>query len=341
MKNRFSQKAVIVSLLILLIAALACSNSVEPALVTTAEPTSDSSELSSAKSEGENASEPMANASQKYNIGDVVEIGSDVLVILGWEEVPETDFFKPDAGKKFIAVELVIVNKGQSSRSISTLLQTSVKDETDQKYDPDFMASSALDGASVDGELVPGEKVRGKVGFQVPETVTNLEFVFDASLFGTGKIFINLGGIPAKVDAPAEIQGETTQQTYNVGDTIALGTNTLVVNDVTYPPGGQFAQPKPGNKFIVVDITFENKGVEAVLVSSLLQMKLKDSDGNKYGVDLMATTSAEGSSVDGEIAPGERVRGQIGFQIPESVLGLIFVFDADVWGSGKVFIALP
>ena len=339
--NKPFQKTVMICMLALLIAALACSNSVEPALITTAEPTSDGSELSGTNSEGENAPQPTANAPQKYNIGDVVEIGSDVLVILGWEEVPAADFFKPDTGKKFIAVELVIVNKGQSSRSISTLLQTSVKDETGQKFDPDFMASSALDGASVDGELAPGEKVRGKVGFQVPETVTKLEFVFDASLFGTGKIFIDLGGIPVKIDPPAEIQGETTQQTYNFGDTIALGTNTLVVNEVTYPQGSQFTLPKPGNKFVVIDLTFENKGAEAVSVSSLLQMSLKDSDGNKYGVDLMATTAANGSSIDGEVAPGEMVRGQIGFQIPESVLGLIFVFDADVWGTGKVFIALP
>lgn len=114
-----------------------------------------------------------------------------------------------------------------------------------------------------------------------------------------------------------------------------------MVNDVTYPPGSQFFQPKPGNKFVVIDITFENKGAEAVSVSSLLQMSLKDLDGNKYGVDLMATSAADGSSIDGEIAPGEMVRGQIGFEIPKSVAGLVFVFDADVWGTGKVFIDLP
>jgi hypothetical protein len=44
--------------------------------------------------------------------------------------------------------------------------------------------------------------------------------------------------------------------------------------------------------------------------------------------------------VDGEITPGEKLRGQVGFQIPEDAQGLTFVFDADVFGHGKVFVAL-
>ena len=55
---------------------------------------------------------------------------------------------------------------------------------------------------SVDGSWFQGEKVRGKVGFQVPEDLQNLQFVFDASVFGSGKVIVDLGASPVSVEAP-------------------------------------------------------------------------------------------------------------------------------------------
>jgi len=325
------------SVAILLLVSLACGSSVSPTLVATSAPPVDSG----SQEQPTQAPAPTSVVQQNYKVGDVIAIGDHVLVVLGWENVPANDFSKPDAGKKFVAVELLIVNNSQSAMSISTLLQMNMKDDTGQKYDVDFMASTAIGSGSVDGELAPGEKVRGKVGFQVAENAQGLQFVFDASVFGTGKVFVDLGAEPITVEPPADIAGETSQQTYNVGDVIAMGTTTLTVNEVVYPAGDQFNQPNAGNKFLVVDLTIENKSATAISVSTYLQTSLKDSAGQKYDVDLMASVASGGSSPDGEIAPGEKLRGQVGFQVPENATGLVFVFDADVWGTGKVFVALP
>lgn len=325
------------ALAVLLLASLACGSSTSPTLVATSAPPVDSG--SQPQEQPTQALAPVTQ--QNYKVGDVVSIGDHVLVVLGWENVQPSDFSKPDAGKKFVAVELLLVNNSQSAMSVSTLLQMSMKDDTGQKYDVDFMASTAIGGASVDGELAPGEKVRGKVGFQVAENATGLQFVFDASVWGTGKVFVDLGAEPVTVEPPASIAGETSQQTYNVGDVIAMGTTNITVNEVLYPAGDQFNKPNAGFKFLVVDITIENKSTTAISVSTLLQMSVKDSGGQKFDVDLMASVASGGSSPDGEIAPGEKLRGQVGFQVPENATGLVFVFDADVWGSGKVFVALP
>lgn len=327
------------ALAIILLVSLACGTSTSPKLVATSAPSDNS---------GNSGSEPTATtkpvapaAPQSYKVGDVVAIGDHVLVVLGWENVPASDFSKPDAGKKFVAVELLIANKSQSAMSVSTMLQMNMKDDTGQKYNVDFMASTATNGGSIDGELAPGEKVRGKIGFQIPENAQGLQFVFDASVFGSGKVFVELGSEPIKVEPPAELAGETAQKTYNVGDVIAMGTTTLKVNEVLSPAGDQFNKPKAGNKFIVVDITIENKGTTAISVSTLLQMSIKDAGSQKYSIDLMASMASGGTSPDGEIAPGEKLRGQVGFQVPENATGLVFVFDADVWGTGKVFVTLP
>lgn len=325
------------ALTVLLLASLACGSSVSPTLVATSAPPVDSG--SQPQEQPTQAPPPVAQ--QNYKIGDVVSIGDHVLVVLGWENVQPNDFSKPDAGKKFVAVELLIVNNSQSAMSVSTLLQMSMKDDTGQKYDVDFMASTAIGGASVDGELAPGEKVRGKVGFQVAENATGFQFVFDASVFGSGKVFVDLGAEPVTVEPPANIAGETSQQTYNIGDVIAMGTTNITVNEVQYPAGDDFNKPNAGFKFLVVDITIENTSATAINVSTLLQMSVKDASGQKFDVNFSASMASGGSSPDGEIAPGEKLRGQVGFQVPENATGLVFVFDADVWGSGKAFVALP
>lgn len=324
------------ALAVLLLVSLACGSSATPTLVATSAPPVDSGSQPQ-----EQPTQAPAPVQQNYKVGDVISIGDHVLVVLGWENVQPSDFSKPDAGKKFVAVELLLVNNSQSAMSVSTLLQMSMKDDTGQKYDVDFMASTAIGGASVDGELAPGEKVRGKVGFQVAENATGLQFVFDASVWGTGKVFVDLGAEPVTVEPPASIAGETSQRTYNVGDIIQIGTITITVNGISNPAGDQFNKPNAGNKFLIVDLTIENKGTNAVSVSTLLQMSVKDQSGQKYDVDFSASMASGGSSPDGEIAPGEKLRGQVGFQVPENATGLVFVFDADVWGWGKVFVALP
>lgn len=326
-------------LALLLLASLACGGTASPTLVATAP--SGETPAPAATSAQPTQAAPTPAGPQTYNVGDIISIGDSVLVVLGWEVVAGDQFSKPDAGNKFVAVDVLIVNQSKSSASISSLLQVSLKDETAQKYTVDLLATTAAKGGSIDGELAPGERVRGKIGFQVPENAQGLQFVFDADVFGAGKVFVNLGAEPIALEPPAEIAGETAQQTFNVGDTVEIGTLTLTVNEITYPAGDQFNKPSSGNKFLVVDLTIENKGTSAASISTLLQMWVKDSTGQKFTVDLMATTAAKGATPDGELAAGEKIRGQVGFQVPENATGLVFVFDGDVFGAGKVFVALP
>jgi hypothetical protein len=285
--------------------------------------------------------QPTQPAPENYQVGDIVNIGDIVMVVLGWEIPEGDDFNQPEEGKKFIAVELLFVNQGDDARSISTMMQMALKDESGQQYDVDFMGSSATGSSSPDGEIGPGERIRGKVGYQVPEDVTDLTFVYDADFFSAGKVFVELGDEPVTLDPPEEIAGEQAVDAYAVGDVIEIGQMALTVNEVTYPAGDDFNQPDEGKKFVVVDVTFENKASEAKTLSTIMQMTLKDTTGQGYDVDLMATAVADGSSPDGEIAPGETIRGQVGYQVPEDAEDLMFVFDADVFGHGKVFVELP
>ena len=280
-----------------------------------------------------------ASRTESYSVGDVIDIGDFVLVVLGWE-TPTDDIFKPDAGNVYLAVELLFVNQSDSPATVSTLLQMALKDSTDRQFTLDLGAQTASKSGALDGELAAGERIRGKIGFQVPEEAAGLVFVFDPSLFGSGKVFIELGESPISIDPPAELAGETAQETFKLGDIVDIGSFILVVNGVESSSGSDFVKPAEGNEFVVVDLSLENKLDESVVVSSLIQMSLKDATGQKYDVNILASAAGGASTPDGELAPGEKLRGQVAFEVPSDAEALVFVFDPSIIGTGRAFVAL-
>jgi hypothetical protein len=316
--------------------SLACGESASPTLVATVSPPTPAEEQGA-----DDVSTEPPSALTSYQIGDIVSIGDSVLVVLGWREIEASQFLAADEGKKFVSVDAIVINQSNSEKSISSMLQMTLRDETAQRYNPDLSAIVASGVASIDGPLRPGERIRGQVGFQVPEDVQGLQFVFDASLFGGQRVVVDLGDEPILMPPPDEILGETEQEVFAINETIQIGSMLLVVNDVAYPAGDQFNRPSEGNKFLVVDLTLENSGNTTASVSTLLQMWVKDPTGQQYQVDLSATVASGGTTPDGELVPGERIRGQVGFQVPMDMEELVFVFNAEVFGAGTVFVALP
>ena len=259
---------------------------------------------------------------------------------LGWDTVTH-DLFKPGQGQQVRGCRAGAGKpKSDSPAAVSTLLQMSLKDSTDQQFTLDISAQSAIQGGSPDGELAAGEKIRGKIGFQVPEDASGLVFVFDPNLLGSGKVFIDLGDSPISIDPPAELPGEIAPEAFKPGDIVEIGDFTLVVNGVESSMGSDFVKPAEGNEFVIVDLTLENKRDESVSVSSLLQMSLKDASGQIYAVNLLASTAGGGTTPDGELAAGEKLRGQVGFEVPSDTEGLLFVFDPNIVGTGRAFVAL-
>ena len=350
---------------VLALAALACGEASTPELVATSEveqsgtdaaveesssanndqeneDTAISTEASSeTESDSEASTEAVTESSNDtYNVGDVVSIGDNILTILGWEEFEGNDFSSPEEGNRFVAVEAIIVNQSDKTISISTIVQMSLKDSTAQTYDVDFLATTAIDSGGLDGELAPGESIRGKVGFQIPVDAADLQFVFNASFFDSSKTFVNLGSEPISVEPPTEIAGATEQQTFSIGEVISIGDSSLLVLGWKELEEDDFTKPEEGKKFLGVEIIIVNQSNTSANISSLLQMTLKDDLSQAYDVDFSASTLTKTGGIDGELVAGEKVRGTIGYQVPIDASGLLFVFDADVFGFGKVNVAL-
>ena len=129
-------------------------------------------------------------------------------------------------------------------------------------------------------------------------------------------------------------------QVYNVGDTVRLGDLHVTVNSVRASLGEDFFTPEEGKYFIYVDVTFRNEGNKPEVVSTLLSMEIRDAEGRSYDVDLSAVAAAGSPSPDGEIAPGDTIRGEVGFQLPVSATDLTWRFSGNLSQLGQAIFSL-
>ena len=275
-----------------------------------------------------------------YKVGDIISINNTILVVLGWDQPPGGDFNPPDEGKKYLAVDVMLANQGENSFNISPVFQMTLKDPSGQKYNVNGKANIASGSNTPNGELNPGEVIRGKIGFHVPEDLVNFIFVYEANLIGLGEVSVNLGSTPVSMDPPTDLNLAQQQTIYQIGDLIDISNLAIQVLQVSYPAGNEIVKPKEDYKFVAVDVTIENRGETTQEISSIVQMYLKDSTGQKYTFHLGAQSVIDSGLPDDELQKGEKIRGQIGYQVPEDIQGLVFVFDVEIFGFGKVFIAL-
>ena len=146
----------------------------------------------------------------------------------------------------------------------------------------------------------------------------------------------------ATITPPVEADPTATPQlqTFNVGDTVRLGDLHITVNGVRASLGDNFWAPKKGAYFIFVDVTFRNEGDQPEVVSTLLQMEMRDAEGRSYDVDISAIASSGSSSLDGEIAPSGSLQGEVGYQLPTSAIDLTWHFSGDIFRLGQAIFSL-
>jgi Domain of unknown function (DUF4352) len=130
----------------------------------------------------------------------------------------------------------------------------------------------------------------------------------------------NTGG---SVNAPAssDVKPPAKNVTANVGEAVPLNaaTVTVVSADLNFKGQNEFLQPKAGNRFVAVEILYENTGTEKVSYNPF-DWKLTDSSGFNYEHGY----SGKGPELNsGDLSPGEKARGFITYEVPTSSSGLM------------------
>jgi len=100
--------------------------------------------------------------------------------------VSTNQFESPAAGKRYVAVELTMVNTSSEPQTFSTLLGLEVVDSLGQHWNPTF---AGLDLPQLGGDLAPGAMIRGWQVFEVGVDSTGLQLVVKGSLTASGITF--------------------------------------------------------------------------------------------------------------------------------------------------------
>ena len=145
------------------------------------------------------------------------------------------------------------------------------------------------------------------------------------------------GGAPAESQRSDSGETEVKTEVYEIGDSVKAGNLIFTVNSTRTDKGGDIIKPGEGKIYYIVDVTVENTGDKSENVSSLLMFKLFDSDGYNYSVTFGPETKGQ---IDGEIAAGRKLRGELVFEIPEDAMGLELEIDPTIFGSGKIIVEL-
>lgn len=114
---------------------------------------------------------------------------------------------------------------------------------------------------------------------------------------------------------------------HKVGDVVTLDGWQLTVNGVKTSSGDEFNQPKPGDTFLLIDVTAVNQTGQSQPFSSFLSFTLKDSTGQKY--DETIDTNAP-SSPDGNVAAGGKIRGTVVYDVPQTQHTFELDFTPDI-----------
>ena len=99
-------------------------------------------------------------------------------------------------------------------------------------------------------------------------------------------------------------------------ETFKIGNLQYTINSVKTWNGVDniVKSPRPGNTFLLVDITIENQGSADAEVRNMIGFKLKDKDGRMQEFSMGAALAVK-NAIDGTIKAGEKMTGELGYEV--------------------------
>lgn len=136
----------------------------------------------------------------------------------------------------------------------------------------------------------------------------------------------------------SSLESQNQDLIFRLGETAEYNNLQATLVNVYESTGSQFNTPSDGNIFVIAEFEIENNSDKEIAISSLLSFSAYQ-DGYATNLSLTALVEKTGEQLDGKIAPGKKMRGSIGYEIPTDYKELEINLNFDVW-SGKNIVFL-
>jgi hypothetical protein len=108
-----------------------------------------------------------------------------------------------------------------------------------------------------------------------------------------------------------------------IGDRVEAGGIALTINSARTLASFDYSTAAEGKTYLVVDALLENVSRDAAPYNPLY-FSVKDADSFEYTATMLAP---DPSLKSGELARGEKARGNVAFEIPTSAAGLVLTYE--------------
>lgn len=137
-------------------------------------------------------------------------------------------------------------------------------------------------------------------------------------------------------EATKKEKQEEEEKILTVGDSTELKDVIVTFNSVTESEGSDFNMPTDGNVFVLAEFTIENNSDKEISMSTVLSFDAYQ-DGFATSLSLQALLEKGNSEqLDGSIAPGKKMKGVVGYEIPKDYSELEINVQLNVWSSKKL-----
>lgn len=278
---------------------------------------------------------PYKTGVSHFQVGDVIQAGDFTMSLLGWN-TSSTDGkgFKADPGNVFVLIDFVLINRGNQLLDINEF-SMKLLDEHGEKY-------RKHPSSYFDRSFNPNEQVRGIIPIEVPESLRNLQFIYQPVVKEAEvEIVVDLGPEPISFDLPDELQ-IPEMQAYSIGEDISYSDVEVTVLGWRLSQGNENDKPAEGTKLIVVDLLIMNKGNERFRYVPSRCIYLRDENLTRYKHDSRFWHSPNVTS-NTYLDPNEPLRIDVVFQVPEDLYEFYVLYDDDDVEDGiaEIYVYLP
>lgn len=190
-KKTCSIIALVISGIWIAIGAANMGNSDEPERVGSANTSSNVQTINDSKEEvsKETAESSKSEAESKetmFKKGEIAELNGVQVTLTDYKESAGSDFNTPTDGNVFLMAEFEIANNTEKELAISSVMSFDAYAD-DYSLNYSFPALMEKDGNQLDGTIAAGKKMKGWIGWEVPEDYQNVEIHFTDNVWSNNK----------------------------------------------------------------------------------------------------------------------------------------------------------
>ena len=127
---------------------------------------------------------------------------------------------------------------------------------------------------------------------------------------------------------------------YQLGEVATIDDIDVTLLNIYESNGSTYNKPSAGNIFVLCEFLVENNSKKELDISSMLCFSAYCDD---YSCDTSFSAELEAENMqtlDGSIAKGKKMKGVVGFELPNDWKVLEIHFTPDFWSSGKLMFAV-